>query len=370
MSAAGPRTRSVTAVRPGPVFAVDGLLAPRYAQRLLEHWEAFPGYGLSSDGGTPRGRPVACAVAHRPTEAVCTEHRSNIRPPLLTALGQRADASANFVRTGGRSGSGNDTRVDLHARNNYFRATYVHGRDIWNPVVCRLLNHPVLADTARQLFGRPVVVPTQIYANVMLPGQELGLHTDVPQFRGISREQYPLWFLVVMQHSGLFDRWRVRLATAVLHLGRTHAAGGEFTYYPDGPQGASVSIPPRHNTALLLDTDDTLHGVDRVGEVDDAPRLRSGVRLRHADGLWRLVGGDPDQSATGWRSEQLRYSISWKAQCFSDAAERQLLAEHADDLTYEMIIDRLLAALPAGSAGLPPAQLGRRLIDAYIRFPT
>jgi hypothetical protein len=371
VSSAVPPSRSVTSIRPGPVVVIDGLLAPRYARRLIEHWESYRGYGLSSDGGTPVGRFLACSVAHRPRSTGRPPPLPDPPPALLTALGPRADATANFVRTGGRLATGEDTREVLHTRTNYLRATYVMGVRIYAPVMCRLLNHPVLADAATRLFDRPVVVPTEMFANVMLPGQELGVHTDVPQFRGAARGRYPLWLLVVMQHSGLFEAWRIHLATAVLHLGRPAAPGGEFAYYPDGPDRPGVAIETRHNTALVLDTDTVLHGVDRVGGADDPPDLPAGVTLRHREGRWRLHGadGDPLGEHAGWSSAELRYSISWKAQCFADEDERRVTRQHTDDLTYDLVMARLLDRLPTRAADLPPERLGRLLIDTYVRFP-
>ena len=54
-----------------------------------------------------------------------------------------------------------------------------------------------------------------VYANVVLPGQELSVHTDVPEFRGANRKHEPEWLLVVMPLSGLFERWRMPIATGV-----------------------------------------------------------------------------------------------------------------------------------------------------------
>lgn len=62
---------------------------------------------------------------------------------------------------------------------------------------------------------RPIIEPSIAYANVMLPGQELAVHTDVPEFRGFDRKVVPQWLLVVMHHSGLFDRWRLPIATGI-----------------------------------------------------------------------------------------------------------------------------------------------------------
>ena len=45
------------------------------------------------------------------------------------------------------------------------------------------------------------------------------MHTDVPEFRGANRKRYPQWLIVVMHHSGLFDRWRMPIATGVAYFG-------------------------------------------------------------------------------------------------------------------------------------------------------
>ena len=40
---------------------------------------------------------------------------------------------------------------------------------------------------AKRLFNSSHVRPYAIYGNMLLPGQELPLHTDVPAYRGINR---------------------------------------------------------------------------------------------------------------------------------------------------------------------------------------
>ena len=59
----------------------------------------------------------------------------------------------------------------------------------------------VMVDAARRLFDRPVIEPAIVYANLLLPGQELAVHTDVPEFRGANRKVIPQWLLVVMHHK-------------------------------------------------------------------------------------------------------------------------------------------------------------------------
>ena len=60
-----------------------------------------------------------------------------------------------------------------------------------------VLDNPRFVDAARDVFGpRTVVVPTTVYVNVMVPGPvPFVAHTDVPAFRGFTRDDHPLWLL-------------------------------------------------------------------------------------------------------------------------------------------------------------------------------
>ena len=285
-------------------------------------------------------------------------------------LPARWDAARNFVKTGGRFGRQEPLQV-LAARTNYFRETYAYGTDERVDGIGPFLHHEGFLAAARQLFGRPIVEPAIVYANVLVPGQELAVHTDVPEFRGVNRKKHPQWLIVVMHHSGLFDEWRMPIATGVSWF--HDCAGGEFAFYPDGADAPPVAHPVRYNTALLMDTDTVFHGVDRVAETA-APvaKLRPGMKLRFAgDGRWYMADGDAVVAEYRWH--ELRYSISWKAYCFADAAEQRAWRESTDDLSVAEVVDRLVDDLRARgvSAGERPsdAVLVEVLIDSYIRFP-
>ena len=75
------------------------------------------------------------------------------------------------------------------------------------------VEHADLVEVGDIADGKPIVVPNIVYANVVLPGQELSVHTDVPEFRGANRKHEPEWLLVVMHLSGLFEPWRMPIAT-------------------------------------------------------------------------------------------------------------------------------------------------------------
>jgi hypothetical protein len=145
--------------------------------------------------------------------------------------------------------------------------------------------------------------------------------------------------------------------------------GGAFAYYPDGPAGACTTLPARANTGIILDTDSVFHGVDPVDGA--APPLRHGVQLVWDAGRWALRDGDRVVARYGW--DEVRFSISWKAYCFADEAERHAWREHRDDLALDAILDRLVDDLRARGRiegeRPEPTVLAHLLIDEYVRFP-
>jgi len=313
------------------------------ADRMLHLCERFGSYGMYGQ------QPISEELGH--------------------GLYQRHDAAMNFIRTGGRLGR-TESFESLAVRTNYFRETYAYAEPVV-PGIEGFLWYEGFVEAARSLYGRPVVRPAIVYANLLVPGQELAVHTDVPEFRGANRTQDPEWLLVVMHHAGLFDRWRMPIATGVAWF--RGCRGGEFAFYPDGADRPPRVLPAAHNTAVLLDTDSTFHGVDRVTEAaEPLPPLAIGMRLTfEGSDRWRVGFGDEAVVRYPW--DDLRFSVSWKAYCFADEAERRRVEEHTDDLTRAVILDALVAdlrrrgrlgdALPGGT------DLALLMIDEYIRFP-
>jgi hypothetical protein len=302
-------------------------------------------------------------------------YKTYAEEPTFEGIGKglpaRWDAARNFVRTGGRLARTEPLHV-LASRTNYFRETYAYGDEVRIAGIEPFLRHEGFVEAARRLYGRPLIEPAIVYANILVPGQELAVHTDVPEFRGINRLHHPQWLLVVMRHSGLFEDWRMPIATAVSWF--HDCAGGEFVFYPGGPDAPPVAQPVRFNTAILLDTDTIFHGVDRVAETSQAvDRLRPGMRLRFAgDEIWCVEDAE-GAAAARYRWRDLRFSVSWKAYCFRDEAERRAWSTRADDLRVDDVLDRLVADLRARGRidGERPGDLTLvdLLIDEYVRFP-
>lgn len=327
-----------------PYQTFDPLLSDDEAHAMVSLCQTFGSYGMYSEEALNEG--------------------------IGEGLPQRFDAAFNFIRTGGRFGRVEDLRT-LSARTNYFRETYAYGDEISAPGVEPFYRHEGMIEAARAIFGRPVIEPAIVYANILLPGQELAVHTDVPEFRGANRKVHPQWLLVAMHHSGLFDEWRMPIATAVSWF--HDARGGDFAFYPGGAEGDPIAHRVRFNTAVLIDTDSVFHGVDRVREVSDSiPPFRSGMKLVHQGGDdWTVREGAEEVARYRW--EQMRFSVSWKAYCFRDEKERRVWREHADDLSVEFILDRLCDDLRERGrlTGARPAnrELAEMIVGEYISFP-
>ena len=299
------------------------------------------------------------------------EHE-RIETDIGRGLPQRFDSVQHFVRSGGRAGRTDEDARTLTARTGYLREEYAYGDELFANGIEPFLHHPALVDAAQQVHGRAVVEPVIAYANVMLPGQELAVHTDVPEFRGLNRKVVPQWLLVVMHHAGLFDEWRLPIATGIGWF--SGGPGGELSWWPDGPDAPVRVHDGRPDTALVLDTDTVFHGVDTVGGADEpAPPVEVGATLTHASGDEWVLADAHDREVRRYQWPDLRLSVSWKAYCFADDAERTAWREHRDDLDYATVVERLVADLhERGVVDADPPHdraLGLAMIDTYVRFP-
>jgi hypothetical protein len=324
---------------------MDPFLEPGEAENMQHIAESFGSFGTYADEATSEG--------------------------LGESLPQRFDVGLNYVAHG-LDGSGNtDDAATAASRTNYFRETYAYGDEVRAPGIEPFMAHQLMRSTAHRLSGCKEVVPAIVYANLLVPGQELAIHTDVPEFRGANRKNTPQWLLVCMLHSGLFDHWRITILTCVSWFGADN--GGAFTFYPHGPSGRREAIAAQHNCAILLDTDRFFHGVERVASrAPDLPLIGSDTRLHFlGDNHWQL------RSTTGhpvdYQWADIRYSISWKGYCFSDATERATWGSGSDDLSIDEILDTLEGELRErnvmhGQRPEPDA-FARMLVETFVHFP-
>jgi len=224
----------------------------------------------------------------------------------------------------------------------WFRQDFARGSEVLVPGAEVILANERFADGARQLGGGAdaVVRPQAVYVNIMAPTPfAFPPHLDIPAFRGFTRATQPVWLLKVMKTSGLFEAWRTKIATAVSWF--YAGTGGDFRYWPEGPDGPmAVERAPYGNVGVLADNEVTFHGVAALGS--NGATMPEGLtresRLVRGESGWDVHdAGGSVQAHFG--DDIVRLTVSWKADVFASADEAALHDRGDDDLTLETVVE-------------------------------
>ncbi len=291
-----------------------------------------------------------------------------VQAPIASGLGvgltRRHDAALAWVMRQVAAGSVEPMDVQA-ARTNLFRGTWLE-RGQRQGVDCDdVIDHAGLASAAQDLLGASVIEPYMLYANLLLPGQELPVHHDTPEFVGLDKTNTPEWFLVVCGRSGLFESSRTPVASAVVFI----EGNGDLVVYPDGIDAAPSGIAPRSNSAIVLDADELVHGVARVGGSDAAaPPVEIGMQLGWEDG-WVLRRGEDEVAR--YAGGEVRLSLQWKAYVYADEAERE--RGRGSVLDFDSAVDRLVQELRDRGriTGAMPDEVDLALLmmEEFIKLP-
>lgn len=203
-----------------------------------------------------------------------------------------------------------------------------------------IIDNPRFLDAAHAVYGADCIVrPSTAYVNIMGPTPFPFMpHLDVPAFRGFTRADHPIWLLKVMQNSGLFEHWRIRIATAVSWF--YEGEGGEFHYWPDGPDGPQhTETPPMRNVSVVADNESTFHGVAPVGPPDARmPRgIDSHSRMVRGEDGWDVIDAE-GAVITSFTDAEVRITISWKADVYLDAQEAERADAGEDTLDLDTVV--------------------------------
>jgi hypothetical protein len=216
-----------------------------------------------------------------------------------------------------------------------------------DPPAVPLMQNKVLVDAAKRLApDYTIFVPRLLYVNVVLPGQEVGMHADVPTFRGLNRLMLDTKFMVGTHLSGFFSDYRVKIATAVTYIGNSTGRdpkGGLFSYLPDGPFGRIEEFPAEFNTGVILDTDSVFHRVtvcqpDRPEKhVPPFHPMYTWLSWDPQSKLWLLK--ENDTLIQTYEDEDLRISLSWKVYMFKDQHEHDLWKNKEEPLEVYTLLE-------------------------------
>jgi hypothetical protein len=199
-------------------------------------------------------------------------------------------------------------------------------------------------------------------ANVMLPGQGLGRHTDVPEFYRARRWSFPDWLLVAMLHSGLYDDDQVRIVSAVVWP--TTTGGGDLRVFDRTDTHLLASFPPVPGAAVVSDTYRLPHDVWTIpgDEVEVGPGDRIGLR----GDVWVLER--TDGSTATLERDQVRMSVLIKVACFHNNDERDRYFDRTGEmLDQDDVIARLAEQIPA-TERQEGAALHQQLVDHYVSY--
>lgn len=143
--------------------------------------------------------------------------------PTLCILPSRFDIGYHYLKSGGPGGY-KEKFQQLLSRTLSFGKFFLSGTDYElqksstakhfdlkkMPVLQALFASPSYLSSVSSICpAHETLDPFQLGIIIQLPGQQLGVHLDVPWFFGANRLLLPQWLLVVMSESHLFDDIRV-----------------------------------------------------------------------------------------------------------------------------------------------------------------
>jgi hypothetical protein len=138
-----------------------------------------------------------------------------------------------------------------------------------------------------------------------------------------------------MAASGLFERWRVKVATAVAWY--YDGPNGGFSYWPDGADAPEVTIEPPSNFAVVGDNDFMYHRVEAVGEGRFAMvPIDSLLSHDEHDERWRITPGRPAFGEFG--RDDIRIPSRGRPSASTTPRRPRLLDEHLDDISFGQVV--------------------------------
>lgn len=201
-------------------------------------------------------------------------------------------------------------------------------------------------ELARNYSGAKYAKPEMMLFNIQGPTPIGGPpHLDGTDFRGLSMDDSPLWLLLTMAKSRLFERWRIH-KTQVVAWYYQGKIGGGFNCWPDGPLGEPLQInAPTWGRAAVVENEMMFHHGQACGPV--ARRVPSGLDISST------FAPDPEIE-DGWQietfgkviqkipREEMRFLVHWDGIVYRDFDELKQAQDHSDDIDAETAVGILI----------------------------
>jgi hypothetical protein len=188
---------------------------------------------------------------------------------------------------------------------------------------------------------------------LMVAGQELPMHLDIPYFWTADRKNIPHWLLVVMKRSKLFDHLFIPQVQGVSWLSKHQYEkletesiknGGNFFFYPYKEQGEKyILAKSQYNSALLVDGTQVIHGVERFMPDHEQPPMEKNneyyLAYNKAENSWSLHEKASNRYLSKYPNENIRVSLVWRTHCFKDEEEKKRYHSQTNRVSIEEVLD-------------------------------
>lgn len=272
--------------------------------------------------------------------------RDNGPWPLILAENFKTPEEV-IATTSGSIPEGVTLTWDMIGLNPVFRGYLARGGTCFYPEIEDCYYNSRFLELVRNYWGCQYAEPETFLFNIQGPTPIGGPpHLDGTVFRGMTMENTPLWLLLTMAKSRLFDRWRSKKGQVIAwyYNGRI---GGGFNCWPDGPSGQAMQInAPMWGKAVVVENEMMFHHGQAAGPV--AQRKPQGMDIS------TTFGADPE-NPTGWQlatsgkinqkvaEQDMRFLVHWGARLFKDMADFRQTYDHSDDIGADQAINMLIA---------------------------
>lgn len=353
-----------------PYVVLNNIWNDTELAQLRELWMNYEKYQTVKEDATSR-IPHIGEITNVLADGTCPHPYLTIRNQSKCVLPDRIDVAHHHFKSGGITGR-KESFEKMVGRLLAFNKI-LHQSDLATvPGIEALFSSPKYLEAVATICpGKPVIDPIQLGIIILVPGQEVAVHYDVPWFQGATRYDFPQWLLVAMEQSGLFTDYLTPQIQGVAYIHRFNITGGGFVFWPeiDNP----LDIPAIPNTGIILDGSVVAHGVHPFGSGNSLkmqPHHR--YQLISDGGNWTIWNEDGPLNYT-FKTDELRVSLVWRSRCFVSEAEAQAWHQ-APKMDLSTVLNQLKTDLQRRGVltndNIAPLDLALLIIETYIQYPS
>ena len=285
----------------------------------------------------------------------------------------RIDVATEYVKTGGISRQRKSIE-GLYSAANPFISKVQNGarREELAEIMAKSPVNGALENTCQEGILRNVVMTMLI----MLPGQTVPVHYDIPLFSDLPKANAPAWLQVAYALSGLNKDREIRQVQTITYLtgnASNSNQGGDFVYWPEGPQGPMESFPVVANSAIVTDGVHVAHAV-KVWQPESghsAPKLNKDDQneIRYiGDSKWQIFINGVGEKV--YEESELRMSFISRYICFRDEEEENSYTFQSGQKNATSVLEEMSEALETDLVTGENRKTARdTILTNYLQYP-